>query len=212
MHAHNQAPVSDLIEIRDVLTTLQGPSRANAAGKSSSAIYEAIMASRLSMRSGSHLQPAAPIVRTASNPQQLFPAAFITSLVSAQSGLSASHHAAVLVDPGALPFPEFLASLTSASQHSNSGGGGGGVWPPRLPPSARQVSESQMAWHVSESQMARHMVESQQMAIVSSSGCTSGTISGRGATDPEVQQSLMEMVMGRRPLGEQVRAQGDGYV
>ena len=203
--------MSDLIEIRDVLTALQGPSRANNAGKSSSAIYEAIMASRLSMRSGSHLQPAAPIVRTASNPQQLFPAAFITSLVSAQSGLSASHHAAVLVDPGALPFPEFLASLTSASQHSNSGGGVG-VWPPQLPPSARHGSESQMAWHVSESQMARHMVESQQMAIVSSSGCTSGTISGRGATDPEVQQSLMEMVMGRRPLGEQVRARGDGYV
>ena len=89
------------------------------------------------------------------------------------------------------------------------------MWPPRLHPSARQVSESQMAWHVSESQMARHMVESQQMAIVSSSGCTSGTISGRGATDPEVQQSLMEMVMGRRPLGEQVRVgcwggRGDG--
>ena len=195
--------MSDLIEVRDVLATLQGPIRANSnASKSSSAIYEAIMASRLSQRGGSHLQP------TASNPQQLFPAAFITSLVSAPSGFSSSHHASAATDLGALPFPDFLASLTSASQHSNSGGGGGGgVWPPQLPPSARHGLESQaVAWPVSESQLARHMVESSHMAVISSSGCTSGTMSGRGATDPEVQQSLMEMVMGRRPLGEQVRA------
>ena len=173
--AHHQAPVSDLIEIRDVLMMLQGP-RVNAAGQSSSAIYDAIMSSRPNLlSSGSHLQPGS-IMRTGSNPQLMFPSILNASLVSEMPDLS--QHAAA--DSGTLPFPDYLARLTSASHSSNSAG-----W--RHPPSARHLSES-------------------QLAIISSSVCTSGTTSGKGNTDPEVQQSLMEMVMGRRPLGAQVGA------
>ena len=166
--------MSDLIEVKDVLTMLQGP-RANAAGQTSVAIYEAIVSSRPNLLSAGSLLQAGSVMRTHSNPQLLLPSILNAGLVPAMPDLS--HRAAA--DSGTLPFPEYLARLTSASHSSSSAG-----W--RHPASARHVSES-------------------QLAIISSSACTSGTTSGKAANDPEVQQSLMELVMGRRPLGAQVR-------
>ena len=86
------------------------------------------------------------------------------------------------------PEPGLLARLMTASLSNGGGGGGDGAAGLR-----RQQSTTQNAF--SES----------QLAIVSSSACVSGTTSGRATADPEVQQSLMEMVMGRRQLGAQVR-------
>ena len=85
------------------------------------------------------------------------------------------------------PEPGLLARLMTASLSNGGGGGGDGAAGLR-----RQQSTTQNAF--SES----------QLAIVSSSACVSGTTSGRATADPEVQQSLMEMVMGRRQLGAQV--------
>ena len=87
------------------------------------------------------------------------------------------------------PEPGLLARLMTASLSNGGGDGGDGAAGLR-----RQQSTTQDA-SFSES----------QLAIISSSPCVSGTMSGRATADPEVQQSLMEMVMGRRQLGAQVR-------
>jgi len=178
VHAHNpQAPMSDLIELRDVLMMLQGP-RAKA-GHDSAAIYASIMSARASsLPGGSNLQSGS-IMRVKSIPKQRpLPVILDGSIVPTQSGLSSHHTAAT--DSGTLPLPNFLARLTDASYSNGSGAG----WQ-HYRSSARQVSEL-------------------QLALISSSACTSSECSGKAAHDPEVQQSLMEMVMGRRPLGAQV--------
>ena len=89
------------------------------------------------------------------------------------------------------PESGLLARLMAASLSNGGGGGGDGAAGLR-----RQQSTTHNAFSESE------------LAIVSSSACVSGTTSGRATADPEVQQSLMEMVMGRRPLGAQVGAGG----
>ena len=159
--------MSDLIDIRDVLMTLQG---AKASGPSLPS-------------SASDTQPGGAVMPSgSSSSQMLFPYISNTNVVSTQSG-GLSHHATA--DSGTLPFPEYLARLTSVSRSSSNNTG----WP-------RQPAVS-----------GRHASESQLLATISSSAGSFGAASGgRAATDPEVQQSLIEMVMGRRPLGAQVGA------
>ena len=132
--------------------------------------------------SASDTQPGGAVMPSGSfSSQMLFPSVSNANLASAQSNLS--HQAAA--DSGTLPFADYLARLTSASRSSSNNTG----WPRHPAATGRPASESQL------------------LATISSSVCSFGPAStGRVTNDPEVQQNLMEMVMGRRALGAQVGA------